>query len=157
MPILTLQTDTTAAVHAVEGFGSLAHDLLRDRVIGPLTERLEGMVLASEPFRTGRLRATTVEKVYSDNPERVAGYVRITADFGKAGALEYGSHRTVTVTARHRALATLTSLSRARAEAGTYTRRTDITAHRFLRNPIEVIAPEALSQIARVLEEAGGT
>ena len=162
--IFTVETSNQVALKSVEGFGERAHELLKARITS-LTEALETRVLATEPFRTGRLRETTVEKVFSDDPDRVAGYVRITADFGKAGALEYGSHRAITVNERSPAVRARQAHAGIRAAfsrpsaalAASYVRHTNIAEHRFLRGPLEAMRPEILAEMEQALEEAKQT
>jgi len=144
-----------------EEFPRQAHDRLLE-TITKMTDRLEAAVLGSEPFLTGKLRSTTVEKVYSDNPDRIAGYVRIIADFGKAGALEYGSHRTITVNSRSAGqrgrqghLRILSMFAKAsNAVAAAYTRTTNIAAEAFLRNSLGDLEAEFLAELDQAMQEA---
>ena len=82
----------------------------------------------------------------------------ITADFGKAAALEYGAHGTTKV-AQHlarvdrifgRLVGPMTIL------VSEHTRRLDIAAHNFLRGPEADISSEAIAELRQALVDAVG-
>jgi hypothetical protein len=137
-----------------EQFPKQAHDRLL-ATITELTGTLRGLVESAEPERTGRLRGTTGSQV-SQTADRIRGRVMITADFGKAGALEYGAHRAGPVKAHAarlghvfgRLIAPMTVMVAA------HTRRPNIAEHRFLRGAEAAIAEEALAEMQEALDEA---
>ncbi|MDB5405682.1 MAG: hypothetical protein JWL84_594, partial [Rhodospirillales bacterium] len=143
-------------------FPQAAHDRLLERITS-LTSRLEAMVLAAEPVKTGRLRSTTKSTVY-DSPKRIAGVVTVSADFAKGAALEYGSHTTISVNETSPQARARQSKSKIpdmltapfAAVASKYQRTTNLTAMRFLRGPLAEISDEAVDEMRFAVEQAAG-
>lgn len=125
------------------------HKQLAER-IEALTDLLEGRVETETPVRTGRLRSEIRERVFIDQPERVAGYVSVYApgkptEYPKAATLEYGTDKPRRIFAR--------ALSGRSKVVSRMTRPVHITARRYLRDPIEDIRPEAEAAFAEVLAQ----
>ncbi len=136
-----------------EEFPRQVHDRLLER-IRDLTAELETNVRAAEPERTGRLRSETSSRIF-DQPTRIHGQVSIAAEFGKAGALEYGSHRKIEVRAHQARLDHVFSrLADLEVEVGAHARLTDVAEHRFLRGPLESMTPEILASLEEALSAA---
>lgn len=119
------------------------HDDLYAR-IGALTDELEGRVLGVVPKRTGRLESE-ITKFVIDKPDYISGRVRVSAEFAKAAALEYGAHGTANIAAHqmlltqvfgHALVAPISVLVDA------YQRQMNIEARRFLRGPEEAMRGE---------------
>ncbi len=133
------------------------HEFLRQR-IHAIVDQLYRRILDTEPFKTGKLKSETVEREFSDNPERVAGYVSIYApsssnEYAKAATLEYGTHKprrefekTNSVTARF-------GKSRRRV-ALRFTKPVHIEARRYLRDPLEAMRPAILAELEHAVQEA---
>ncbi len=133
--------------------------------IESLTQKLLESVRAAEPVKTGALRAAT--RSYMDSGEDfIRGKVRIGPQvtgkhFAGAGghnvaaaALEYGVHAVEHVAAHRMRLGHIFSRSSNQfVMVNAYTRRVDITARRFLRDPFARIRPIAEAEIKRVLSE----
>lgn len=113
-----------------------------------LTDALELRVQAAEPYKTGALRGETRERVYTDQPERIAGYVSVTAEFVKAATLEYGTDKV-----RRRLAKGLTGRLLGRSLAQRISKPAHIAAFRYLRGPLEEMRPEAEAAIESVLVE----
>lgn len=132
--------------------------------ITELTKELLARVRASEPVRTGRLRQST-QSFIDEREDRIVGRVRVLAEYGRAkgasrhneaaAALEYGAHRSVMVR-EHSSHETHVFN---RASAGTlvmveaYTRRANISARRFLRDPAAAMRPRAMAELQRIVDE----
>jgi hypothetical protein len=54
--------------------------------------RLAALVRSQVPRKTGKLASEVTESV-KDSPDRISGRVGFSADFAKAGAIEYRQHR----------------------------------------------------------------
>jgi hypothetical protein len=133
--------------------------------IESLTQRLLVSVRAAEPVKTGALRAAT--RSYVDSGQNfIRGSVRVGPQItGKhfagasghnvaAAALEYGVHAVEHVAAHRMRLGHIFSRqSNQFVMVNAYTRRVNISARRFLRDPFERIRPIAEAEIRRVLEE----
>ena len=141
---------------AFDEFPKSAHVRILERITG-LTAELKARVEDAAPKgATGELEASIQSKVY-DQPERIRGRVFITADFGKAAALEYGAHKATPVKAHRMRLDHV--FARRLAEPLTvavsaYTRQPNIVARRYLRGPLEAIESDAIAGIREALEDA---
>lgn len=127
-----------------------------------LMTRLEGASQDAAPYRHGTLKSEIHSKVYSDNPDRVAGYVQVYApsnpkDYAKAATLEYGSDK---VRRRFdRSARTLSALLRQRRQVIGRSGPVHIDAYRYLRGPFEAMRPEieaALNEEIAAEIAAGG-
>jgi hypothetical protein len=128
--------------------------------ITALTAQLLRGVRTAEPMKTGQLRAATRSYV-DQGPTYIRGKVRIGPEPGKggrgsnffhniaAGALEYGVHANERV-AQHRVF------ERKANEfviVNAYTRRVDIAARRFLRDPFSRLRPFAIASLRAALTD----
>jgi hypothetical protein len=141
-----------------ETFPERARAALEAR-IGGLTQSLLARVKGDEPEKSGRLKGETVAGVRSSK-YRVTGTVRVAArdqsEFGKAGALEYGSKGDVQVRAHaiqlghvfHRLIAPTAVLVAA------YTRQPAIAARRYLEEPLAGMREEAIEAMREAISEA---
>ncbi len=118
-----------------------------EQKIRSLMETLESRVQAAAPRLTGQLRSEIGNKVYADNPNRIAGYVGVYAresrEYAKAATLEYGSD----AVRRRFAAANNRLIERA-------TRPVHIEEFRYLRSPFEQMIPEIEAGLAQALQEA---
>lgn len=132
-------------------------------VIEAAVRQLLGAVIAAEPRRTGALRAAT-QMFVDEGPDWIRGRVRILGSAGRgarahniaAAALEYGAHGTARVQAHQRRL---NQVFGRRQEAQSimvdaYTRRMNITARRFLRDPAATARAAALPKIEAAIQQA---
>lgn len=129
--------------------------------IGALTEELFARVEAATPSRTGRLRSEERMRLFAD-PDRISGYVDIAGDkgsqdFAKAGALEYGAHRSTNVSSHSMKLDHYWSHMLSAPESvlvAAYTRTPDIQEYGFERGPLAEMAPEILERLNAVVAKA---
>lgn len=127
------------------------HDPLK-ATITSLTGALAANIRAAAPDKTGKLRSEIQDTVFDDGADRIVGFISVSGDFAKAGALEYGAHRATRVSAHTAKLdhvwskrlnAPLTVLIQS------YSRRQNVTATRFERGPTQAMSAD----IAAALEE----
>lgn len=125
--------------------------------ISALTTELYGLIDAATPDRTGRLRSEERARVYSDK-DRISGRVTIAGDskdFAKAGALEYGAHRSTKVSAHQMRLdhvfgQKLSAPLMVLVDA--YSRTPDIQEVAFERGPLGAMEPEIIARLNAVVE-----
>jgi hypothetical protein len=122
------------------------------RVISAATAEALAMAQANEPSRTGGLRESTTAKMW-DSATSIYGKVFIAREYGKAGALEYGSHRSVSVRA-HEQMISLTTGSPVHAFIGPYSRTTNIQARSFMRDAATSIRGRVIDQITQAIATA---
>lgn len=130
------------------------HAKLFERVSG-LTSELEGLVRAGVPHRTGRLAGEISSRV-RDSEERITGTVRVTGEYAKAGALEYGAHGTANVAAHAARLTHLWGRATGApmmVEIPAHTRHVNIAAHRFLRGPEAAMSGRVRSELQGAVQE----
>jgi hypothetical protein len=137
-------------------------DTLHERLLGTLQrleQRLEQMVLAQEPARTGALRQLTGGRVY-EHPDRIAAVVGVRSQSAneakKAAALEYGSHRSLVVRAHTAKLSHLwaRAINPIIVYIPSHSRVSDISPQRFLRGPIDAMRGEAVAELRAAVAEA---
>jgi hypothetical protein len=116
------------------------------------TSQLEDLVRQAVPKKTGKLAATIHSQV-TQSSRRVTGSVNVTADFGKAGAIEYGSHRQITVK-EHKLTSALTAHTDRLVSQ--YQRTTNIDPHEYLRGPLHQIESDALASMHDAVQGAIG-
>lgn len=128
-------------------------DRLLER-IGDLTGRLYDAIEADEPEgKSGRLRSETGSRV-TDRGTRITGSVAVTAEFAKAGALEYGAHRSTTVSAHQARLTHVFGrVASLEVQVGAHTRRLNIAERRFLRDPVAAMRGEIEAEIQAAVDE----
>lgn len=124
--------------------------------------RLEAAVVASEPRgATGQLQAMTGGRVY-DHGDRIAAVVGVRVPGGaseaakKAMALEYGSSTPMSLRAHVARLSHLWRLSipEITVLVPSHSRTPNILAKRFLRDPIEAMRSEALTELRLAVDTA---
>lgn len=128
--------------------------------IESLTSELLARVQAATPSKTGALRSSERLRIFAD-PDRITGYVDIAGDkgtqaFAKAGALEYGAHRSTKVSAHQMKLDHAWSQKWAGPEmvlVGAYTRTPNIAEHRFERGPLGAMQGEIIERLNAVVEK----
>jgi len=126
-----------------------------EAAIQELTERLYARVIGAEPDRTGKLIGDTVE-VFREGDNYISGRVRITSDFGKAAALEYGAHNPTKVRAHEMSLNHFwrRAVAPRMVMVGAYTRTPNIAERRFLRGSLEAMRPEIEAELQAAIAEA---
>jgi hypothetical protein len=110
------------------------------------TAKLEEAVRRGAPKKTGKLEASINSRI-SDGENGITGIVAVDGDYGKAGALEYGSQREINFKLTHLFEYILTPPLKIQ-------RQLNLTPHRFLRGPEEAMAGEALEAMRAALDKA---
>lgn len=143
---------------AFETFPERARQLLV-RVVADKTAELEALVRGAVPKRKGRLAAEIQSKTY-DNERQVTGVVfvagEVRGDFGKAGALEYGSHKMVKLRGHMMKLDHLFGRAMAGRQVSVkeHRRHTNIRPHDFLRGPLGSLRGPFVDAVMAAVEEA---
>jgi hypothetical protein len=131
------------------------HDRLMQS-IATLTDELYGRIEAAVPKRTGKLASEIVRKV-TDSENRIVGKVSVSAEFAKAGALEYGGtgkpfrvrgHSMRLDHAWGRSLATPVIV-----DVPDHSRTFDTPARRFMRGPLDAMQSEIVDQLRSAVNE----
>lgn len=152
MPIVHV-TGKLFVMERLGGVPKKTRGFLKARLTG-FIEELHAESVARAPVKTGKLRSEIISRVYSDNPERIAGYVVVATggnsnEHAKAAALEYGVWA-----APHPRTGSLRRLlgNNRRAKARVPGAR-HIRAYRYLRGPFE----DAQGQFQAVVAETVGS
>jgi hypothetical protein len=128
-------------------FPTVAHEKLRERITS-LVDKLQARAETAAPFKSGELRSEISGRVFSDNPQRIAGYVGIQGqqpgDYAKAAALEYGVNKARTIVERLGSRRIVERLSR----------EVHMRAFRYLRGSIEGMRGEVDAELSAALTEA---
>jgi hypothetical protein len=137
-----------------EQFPEQARERLR-AAISALVSDLQSRVESAEPSLTGALRSETAPRL-EEYPNRITGAVRVTDEFAKAGALEYGAHRTMLVKAH---TATLDHIYGKLVEPlsvmiGAHQRTPNIAEHRYLRGPLHAMEGQIFEALQEAMTEA---
>jgi hypothetical protein len=151
-------TNERAATLRFDQFPQFAHDRLL-AAMQEIEQRLEAAIIAQEPTKTGALRSWTGGRVY-DHGNRIAAVVGVRAPSAdaakKAAALEYGSHKALTVRAHTARLAHF--WSRAVPEImvvhPAYSRTPNVDDKRFLRDPAEMVRGDAMGLLQAAVDQA---
>lgn len=147
--------DSDKAIRAqFETFPKRYHELILEKIT-TWTADLKTRVSGSAPSRTGRLRSSIISRVI-DRETRIKGLVTVDKDFVKAGALEYGAHRSTHVSG-HLRLQThffATQIVPERVYVSPYTRIPNIAEHRFMRGSLAGLEPEVVSTLGRLVDQA---
>lgn len=141
---LEVQTDRKLALQFDE-FPKVARINLIE-AITQITDELYAEIVQAEPRKTGRLIASTTKRVI-ERQNSITGTVGVASDFGKAGALEYGTNRTISMKLTHLFSYLLTPPLEIE-------RTLNIRAHNFLRGPEAAIADEAFEKMESAVEKA---
>ena len=137
------------------------HDSLYQR-IAKLTDQLLGRVQALVPDQTGTLKNEIIARVF-DDPERIKGYVSLEGGLDpeayiKAGALEYGAHKTFAVSRYRRTITQAfgRDISPKRITVGEYRRTANIEERMFMRGALAEIEAEAVVELTAAINEKIG-
>jgi hypothetical protein len=159
MEIPVIVKNERALFERFDAFPVRSLDILRTKVT-ETTHILLGLARAAAPSRTGTLRSQIKSRII-ENPNRVVGVVGLIDGvprkaFGKAGALEYGSHKSISVKAHSQNLDHFFSKAIAPRDVSVraYTRQTNIEAHNFLRGPLEAVEGIFKAEVEDGLQEA---
>lgn len=138
-----------------DAFPTRAHERIRQR-IQALTAELEARVQAATPVRTGRLRGEITERVFSDDPERIAGYVSVFSgdprEYPKAATLEYGTDKPRRAFEKRSLLDKM--MGGRRRIVARLSKPAHIQAYRYLRAPLDAMRPEIEAALDEALAEA---
>jgi hypothetical protein len=110
------------------------------------TDELLAAVRNAAPKRSGKLEASIQSRV-SEGQNKITGIVAVTADFGKAGALEYGTRREINMKLTH-------LFSYILSPPLEIQRGLNIQPHNFLRGPENAIAESAFDRMEQAVEQA---
>jgi hypothetical protein len=137
-------------------FPTEAHERIVARIHG-LTDKLYERVLATAPFKTGKLKSEIVKREFSDNPERIAGYVSVYApgdpkEYAKAATLEYGTDKPRKVPSSTGIMMRLTGSHR--RVLARLSKPVHIEAMRFMRGPLDDMRAEVNDELSAALNEA---
>lgn len=139
-----------------ETFPHVAHERLLAR-IHQQTDRLESAVKAKTPKgATGQLQEAVYGKVFDDG-DRITGFVSLSDDFAKAGALEWGARRNIRVSEHSARLDHNWSEKLENPTTvfvASYRRTLNIKPVRFLRDPLAMLAPEFTTELQQTVNEA---
>jgi len=147
-----------AAILRFEQFPTFAHDRLL-AALWRIERRLETSIRAAQPAKTGQLRSLTGGRVY-DHGTRMAAVVGVRAnnadDALKAAALEYGSARALMVRAHQTKLTHLWGRATVPmvVQRSGHIRRSNLSAHRFLRGPMAAIRADAVAELKVAVEDS---
>jgi hypothetical protein len=128
--------------------------------IEALSLELFGRVEALTPSKTGQLRSQERVRQFADE-KRIAGYIDIgdgtINDLKKAGALEYGAHKTGQVESHSRKLdhvfdRALSAPMNVIVKA--YPRTPNIATHAFERGPLAMMRGEIVERLNAVVEKS---
>lgn len=152
--MFVLAVDPRKVTVRFDEFPQQAHKAILGRIT-QLTQELERRVKSAEPRDTGKLVKDTTS-IVRDSAQRVTGTVKITADFAKAGALEYGAHGSTGVQSHTARLDHVFSrfVSPITVIVAAYTRAVNVQEHEYLRGPLEAMQQEFQQQIQGALNEA---
>lgn len=154
--MFVIAADPRKVTLRLQEFESGLRARLRDR-IASLTEQLEARVVSGEPERTGRLKRSTAERL-TEKPQKITGSVRITADFAKAAAQEYGAHGDTDVRAHEMRLDHVFArlISPMTVVVAAHARHVDIAERRFLRGGLDGMRGEIEADLAAAVAAAVG-
>jgi hypothetical protein len=131
-------------------------------VIAEKIEELAGRERALVPVKTGRLRSQIRSRVI-EKPEAIIGQVYFdgakgSQDFAKAGALEYGgSGKSFKVRGHEAQLGHVFGrAAQLRVQIAAHTRVLNISAKRFVRDPVEAMKADIEAALAGAVEQASG-
>lgn len=137
-------------------FPSRARQALEARITA-LTDALQARIEATAPVKTGKLRSEIADRVYADNPNRIAGRVSVYApgaagEYAKAATLEYGSNKPRRIFKRGGGIAARVARGNRRI-VERMSKPARIQAFRYLRNPLEEMRPEIEAELLQALSE----
>jgi hypothetical protein len=134
------------------------HDTLFER-IKKLTDELYARVRALAPEKSGDLKNEITSKVF-DDPQKIKGLVTLEgnlprSEYIKAGALEYGVHKTFAVQKSRRTITEAfgRTISPTRIDVSAHPRAVDIEARLYLRGGLAGMEDEAVSELTAAINE----
>jgi hypothetical protein len=123
-------------------------------VISDEIAQLAARVRAAVPRKTGRLQSE-IATALQERDSRISGIVHLTGEYAKAGALEYGAHRTITIHAHSERLDHIWHrLFGMTVEVPTYERHQNLEAERFLRGTFAELQAQITQRLQQVVDEA---
>jgi hypothetical protein len=123
-------------------------------VIEDETEQLASRVRSAVPRKTGKL-ASEIATAVRESDTRITGIVRLTGEYAKAGALEYGAHRTITVRDHSERLGHVWGLVAALlVDVPSHERHQNLEAFRYLRGPFAEMEAEITSRLQEVVNRS---
>jgi hypothetical protein len=123
-------------------------------VIEDETEQLASRVRSAVPRKTGKL-ASEIATAVQESDSRITGIVHLTGEYAKAGALEYGAHRTITVREHSERLGHVWGLVAALlVDVPSHERHQNLDASRFLRGPFAEMEAEIASHLQEVVDRS---
>lgn len=141
-----------------ETFPAKVREKLKGR-IRDVTERLAARIRAATPVKTGKLRSEETVEIYSDSPDRIAGYVSVFApsgssnEYAKAATLEYGTDKPRRHKDRSSIMSRLAGRPRRRILVAV-SKPVHIEAFMYLRGPLAEMSPEIRAELDEAIEEA---
>jgi hypothetical protein len=158
MPVIT-RGDKELALR-FEQFPRVAHAKLAERMQN-IVDGLQARARAAAPHKTGKLQSEITGRVFSDMPDRVAGYVTVFTpdpgppgnEYAKAATLEYGTDKPRRVMGAARFSARLGRFAQRRLVARV-SKPAHISAFRYLRGPLEDMREEIDAELAAAIAEA---
>lgn len=156
-PRFTIKTDDRHLMASVDALPNALRNAALPRITA-MSQQLTALVKATEPVRTGTLRIETHSFVHS-RENSIRGGVTITGpqpDLIAAAALEYGVHRSVSVSAHPEQRTTVfgQKISPETVKIRAHLRRVNIAARRFLRGPASALQPRFIEQMKAALQQA---
>lgn len=154
---MSIKTEVKGAASLAVKFDQFpreAHDNITRRFVG-LIDRMETLSTRLVPKLMRRLMGEITGRVFSDSPDRVAGYLNVFDigvsdpkhnEYAKAATLEYG-------TSKVRQLEERANLFNKRIKVRAMARPVRIIPHRYLRDPFEEVSPQVYSEIEAALQE----
>jgi hypothetical protein len=139
----------------LDRFPKEVHDRLLARIRG-LTDTLRAEIVARAPKgKTGEL-ADSIDTRVTDSESRIRGTVFVDANFGKAGAIEYGAHGTAKVAAHEERRTNFFGRVGAvsQVDIGAHSRQLNIAAHRYMRGPLAADSADIEQSLHQALNEA---
>ena len=131
------------------------------QAVRELTDELYARIIDTEPFKTGKLKSETLEREFSDNPDRIAGYVSIYApgdpdEYAKAATLEYGTDKPRKVPDRAHGFLMRLNGSHRRIAARLSSQPVHIEARRYLRGPLAAMRSAVEARLEQAIAAAVG-
>lgn len=125
--------------------------------ITDITNRMEAAVRAAAPIKTGKLKATILASVI-DKEKRITGRVFISADFAKAGALEFGGKGKAFTVKEHQSKLDHIFNNKLSGpisvRIGAHSRTLNMKARRFIRGPAKVLQDSAINEMREAIGQA---
>lgn len=117
--------------------------------------QLYDAAVAAAPKKTGRLEST-IDYAILEGPRSIRAVVGFTGDYGKAAAINYGSHVAVSVKPHSMKLGHVYSraISPESVSVKAYSRRTNVEGTKFLQHALAEVAPGFLDDLKAAIDAA---